>query len=131
MEDKPLQQEPIDEVINKTQNLQGIDLIYFLNKNYEIVKEKRKSNAPDYLEQITNILKLGPGIENISQTFHSKSFQTLTLLNESGLIVISRLNFEENLYMVIIAGENEPVDLMALLKICKEAQSGDMLVAGD
>ena len=126
-----MQNQLIDEVIKKLQNLQGVDLIYFLDANCQLIKEERKSNVPDYLEQIKNILKLGPVVDNISKTFHSKSFCTVTLLNESGLIVISRLNLPESLYVVIVAGENKPIDLITLLKICKEVQSNSILLTSD
>jgi hypothetical protein len=42
-------------------------------------------------------------------------------LNENGLIVFSKVA-DEGLYLVIIGGENDPVDLMNLLRIVKEAR---------
>ena len=52
----------------------------------------------------------------------SDEFHTYSFLNEAGLMIISKLNNQESVYMIIVAGENEPVDLLNLLKICKEAR---------
>lgn len=120
----------IEDVIAKIKSLKGVDLIYFLDKNNQIIKEHKITDPNNYSEQITKILKSESLLETIGRTFlDSKSFQTYTLLNENGLIIISRLAILENPYMIIIAGEEESVDLINLLKICKEAQSNAILQA--
>lgn len=120
----------IDEVIAKTKDLKGVDLIYFLDKNNNIIKEHKNTEKTYYLEEILNIIKSEELLKSLSSTFlDSKPFHTYTLLNENGLIVISKLAVLENLYMVIIAGEEDPVDLLSLLKICKETQSKALLHA--
>lgn len=120
----------IEDVIAKIKSLKGVDLIYFLDKNNQIIKEHKITAPNNYSEQITKILKSESLLETIGRTFlDSKSFQTYTLLNENGLIIISRLAILENPYMIIIAGEEESVDLINLLKICKEAQSNAILQA--
>lgn len=120
----------IDDIINKIKDLKGVDLVYFLDKTNQIIKEHKITGTNNYSEQIQSIIKSESLLENISRTFlDSKSFHTYTLLNESGLIIISRLAILENLYMIIIAGEKEPVDLINLLKICKETQSKAVLQA--
>ena len=110
----------LDENINGIVNVAGVDLIYFLDDNYQIVKEQNITDSPNYLEQIQNIIK--SACLNESFGFYLKPFHTCTLLNENGLIIISKLTLSENLYMVIIAGENEPVDLINLMKTCKEVR---------
>ena len=120
----------IDDIINKIKDLKGVDLVYFLDKTNQIIKEHKITGTNNYSEQIQSIIKSESLLENISRTFlDSKSFHTYTLLNENGLIIISRLATLENLYMIIIAGEKEPVDLINLLKICKETQSKAVLQA--
>ena len=118
-----MQDQLIDETINKFQTIQGIDIIYFLDKDFQLVKEQKNTDTSNYLEQIILILKSQALSEKIASTFYSNSFHTFTLLNEAGLIVISRINLSEELYMIIIAGEKEPVDLIKLLKICKEVRN--------
>lgn len=113
-----------DEVIEKIKDIAGVDLIYFIDNNYQIIKEHNNTGTDNYLHQISNILKSGPLFNKVSTTYYGDSFHTFTLLNETGLIVISKLTGEfENLYMVIIAGEKEPIDLINLLKICKEIRT--------
>lgn len=114
-----------DKVINNISQIPGVDIIYFLSNeegNFEIIQEFNKSNTSNYLEQISSILKAEPNFNNIGTTFYTKSFHTYTFLNETGLIIISKVTNDSNLYMIIIAGENEPVDLINVLKICKETR---------
>jgi hypothetical protein len=85
-----------------------------------VVKESRFTSANDYLDQILDIVNSEELLDNIATGKDLGSFHTYTLLNESGLIVISKITKPVNLYMIIVAGENEPVDLVSLLKICKE-----------
>ncbi|MBI3590732.1 MAG: hypothetical protein HY094_05050 [Candidatus Melainabacteria bacterium] len=113
-----------DEIIAKIQNIQGTDYIYFLGNDYQIIKEQKVNGSNNYLEQILNIVKSEPRFEEIGTNLYSKPFHTYTLLNETGLIVISKLQAKENLYLVIIAGENKSVDLINLLKTCKESRLG-------
>ena len=112
-----------DEVIEKIQMLKGIDLVYFLDSDYKVLKELKITEADNCLDQIKEIIKLESLSNKIGEAFYSKDFHTYTLLNESGLIVISKLSTSDTIYMVIIAGEDEPVDLINLLKICKETRS--------
>lgn len=107
-----------DDFLSKSHKIPGIDCIYFLNNNYNIIKEHKNSSVSDnYLREIINIIKLNSLLNPPSSNIYSKPFHTYTLLNENGLIVISRL---PGFFIVIIAGENTPVDLIGLLKICKE-----------
>ncbi|MBI2995530.1 MAG: hypothetical protein HYY52_02340 [Candidatus Melainabacteria bacterium] len=82
------------------------------------------TNSKNYFDQIKNVLKSKPLMDEIGELVYTKTFHTLTFLNESGLIVISKLNngTDLNLYMIIVAGENNPVDLINLLKLCKETR---------
>ena len=109
-----------DEIIAKIKNITGVDLIYFLDTGLNLVrKEEKNTSSKDYLPQILNILKLESLANTIGNVFYSKRFHTYTLLNETGLMVISKISNPE-LYIVIVAGESEPVDLLSLLKTCKE-----------
>ena len=103
-----------NESIEKIKNISGVDVIYFL-KDRQILKEHCNASGENYFEQIQNMLKS-------NSVLFSDEFHTCSLLNESGLIIILRLDSLENLYMIIVAGENEPVDLLNLLKICKEVR---------
>ena len=119
-----------DEVYSKIQNIGGVDLIYFLNDS-KIVREYKKTDANNHLEEILNIIKSEPELDNISKTFYSNSFHTFTLLNEAGLMIILKMGKSEKLYLVVIAGEKEPVDLIKLLKTCKEIRSNGPDVLGN
>jgi len=111
----------IDEVIAKVKDVVGVDLVYFL-KNNQIIKEHNNTASESYLEQVQNILKSDSLLKSISSNMFSEEFHTCSFLNKTGLMIISKLESQEGLYMIIIAGENEPVDLLSLLKICKEAR---------
>ena len=104
-----------NEAIAKIKNISGIDVIYFLKDN-QILKEHRNTSSENYFDQVQNILKS-------NSTLFSDEFHTCSLLNEAGLIIIFRLDSLESLYMIIVAGENNPVDLLNLLKICKEVRA--------
>ena len=112
-----------NEIISKAQGIPGVDLIYFLDSNLQIIKEHKNTETDNYIEPVSNVIKLESLPDKIGTVFYSTSFHTYTLLNESGLIIISKIS-NLGLYIVIIAGENEPADLINLLKICKEARSG-------
>lgn len=114
--------EVFDKTISKVKNLAGVDLIYFLNSDFQIVKEYKKTNCNSYLKEVTNIIKSGHLANSITKPLYSKPFHTYTLLNETGLMLISNLSSSDGLYMIIVAGENEPADLINLLKICKESR---------
>lgn len=109
----------MDEIISKVQSVSGVDVIYFLDKDYNIVKEKKLAETQNYKDEVVNILKSESKFNSIGSTFLSNSFHTYTLLNEQGLIIITQVDYL-NLSLIIIAGENEPVDLISLLRICKE-----------
>ena len=111
----------IDEVIGKIKDIAGVNIIYFLKDN-QIIKEHNNTADENYLEQVQAILKSDSFLQSISSNLFSDEFHTYSLLNEEGLMMISKLNKSENLYMIIVAGENEPVDLLSLLKICKETR---------
>ena len=113
---------PLDEIISKLSSITGIDYVYFLDKELNLVKEQKVKGTNNYLQEILNIIKSESLFEKISKNFYSSSFHTYTFLNENGLIVILKLHNQADLYVVIIAGENEPVDLINLLKICKESR---------
>lgn len=110
----------LNEMVKKIKALKGIDLVYFLNGNSKIIKESRFTSANDYLDQILEIVNSEELLDSIASGKGLGSFHTYTLLNESGLIVISKITNPINVYMIIVAGEHEPVDLVGLLKICKE-----------
>ena len=109
----------LDEVISKVKDVAGVDVVYFL-KNNEIVKEHRNTSSDNYLTQVQNILKSNSSLNSISSNLFSDDFHTCSFLNEAGLMIVSKFSNQESLYMIIVAGENEPVDLLSLLKICKE-----------
>lgn len=114
------QNQIFNEIINKTQGITGIDILYFLDSNFQILKEHTVSNTSNYLTQVTNILKSGSN-DTLAENFNLQPFHTYTFLSENGLILISSLQ-PKKLYMIIIAGEKEPADLISLLKLCKEAR---------
>ena len=111
----------IDEVIAKVKDIAGTDIVYFLQDG-QILKEHINTSSTNYLKQIQDMLKSEPLFKSIGLNLFSDEFHTYSLLNETGLIIISKLSAIENLYMIIVAGENEPVDLLNLLKICKETR---------
>ena len=111
----------IDEVIAKVKNVAGVDVIYFL-KDSQIIKEHNNTTNENYLEQVQNLIKSESLLKSIGSNLLSDEFHTYSLLNEAGLMIVSKLNNQENLYMIIVAGENAPVDLLNLLKICKETR---------
>ena len=111
----------IDEVIAKIKDIAGVTVIYFLKDN-RIIKEHNRTADKNYLEHVQAILNSDSLLQSISSNLFSDKFHTYSLLNEEGLMIISKLNNQENLYMIIVAGENEPVDLLSLLKICKETR---------
>lgn len=110
----------LDNVVKEIQDLRGIDLVYFLNGNNQIIKEIKFTNASNYLDQVLGVIGSEPLLNDLSSFRDLGSLHTFSLLNESGLIVISKMISPVNLYLIVIAGENEPVDLVNLLKICKE-----------
>lgn len=105
--------------INTIKNIVGVNLVYFLDNNLQVVSSQQNSTHTNYLEQITNIVKSESLLGNSSKT---KPFYTYAFLNEYGVILVSKMDSNGEIYMVIIAGENEPVDLVSLLKICKETR---------
>ena len=115
-----------NEITSKVSKVAGIDYIYFLNKDYSLIKAQKIKGTDKHIDQILNIIKLESLFEKIATNFYSKPFHTYTLLNENGLMVISKLPGLD-LYMIVIAGENEPVDLINLLKICKETRTSNVL----
>ena len=112
------QNQLIGEVVTRLEKLGGINYIYFLDNHKQIINDKKLTGNNNYLDQVKNILASKELFKKAESAFYEKEFHTYTLLNESGLIIISK--FGGHLYMVVIAGENEPVDLMNLLKTCKE-----------
>lgn len=121
-----LSQEQKDRFINETSNklgtVSGINVFYFLDNNYQIIKTQSDENSDNYLDSIISILKAEDLFNKLSNYFFSDTFHTYTILNEAGLILITKLYNDENLYLVLIAGENTPVDLINLLRICKESR---------
>ncbi len=101
-----------NDFITKIENISGIDYACLLYNSYQIVKEEKINDVQDYLSCIVNIIKEG----------NNSNFHTYTLLNESGLIILTKLS-SEPFYLVIIAGENTSVDLISLFKACQEARS--------
>ena len=112
----------LDQQLNKIKTLPGINSLYLLGSDFEIHKEW--INTPDsiYLEQVKNIIKSKCFEEFEGALNNPKPFHTFTFLNETGLIIITKLDFIGFPYLIVIAGENEPVDLINLLKICKETR---------
>lgn len=108
--------------LNTIKEIAGIDYVYILNQDLSIFTEEKVRGNDNHLKEVTNILKSESLIEKIGMSSYSKPFHTYTFLNESGLVVVVKLQSSDTFYMVIIAGENEPVDLINLLKICKETR---------
>lgn len=106
----------------KIKKIAGIDHIYALNKERTLIKEEKISGNDNHLSEIANILKSESAIEKLATTSYSKTFHMYTFLNENGLTVILKLKSSDTFYIVVIAGENEPVDLINLLKTCKETR---------
>ena len=112
-----------DKIINEVKIITGVNCIFFLDSNYQSIKEHKINDSKTYQQEIQNLFKSEALFEKIGNNFYSKPFHTYTMLNEHGLIVITKMeNPKENFYMVIIAGEKEPVDLINLLKTCKESR---------
>ena len=114
-----IEEQTLTNVISKIQAVSGIDVVYFLDNSYNLIKEKKLTETKNYIEEVINILKSNSKLNSVSSNFLSNSFHTCTFLNELGLIIIAKVDYL-NLYLIVIAGENEPVDLLNLLKICKE-----------
>lgn len=112
------QEQFFNEAILRIKDVTGVDTVYFLSSD-EILKEHHNSSVGNYIDEVKNIIKSNPAF-NTDSNLSSEEFHTCSFLNESGLIIISKLVSAKVLYMVIIAGENDPVDLLNLLKICKE-----------
>ena len=112
--------DPIKRMFIPFDHIAGIDTVYCLDENLQLLKEKNISSSNKYLEQVLNVLKSS---KNIDAKFYSKPFHTCTLLNENGLILISKVNVNNGVYLVVIGGENEPVDLISLLKTVKEIRT--------
>jgi hypothetical protein len=111
-----------NELISKTKELSGLDVIYLIDDSFQVTNVHKVNDTSDYLNNIINLIKKQDSLEEVSKPLFSDNFHTYTLLNESGLILITRLSSDENCYLVVIAGENNPVDLINLFKICKEAR---------
>lgn len=107
----------LDKITNLLEKVEGIDLVYFLDSSFQIIKKSSNNGKATYFDQVLNIISAAG---NFYTTDGSKPSQMYTLLNEEGLIVISKLDILGGLYMVVIGGENEPVDLINLLKLVKE-----------
>ena len=112
--------DPISKMFIPFDDIAGIDTVYCLNDDLQLLKEKNISSSNKYLEQVLNVLKSS---KSIDARFYSKPFHTHTLLNENGLILISRVNINNGVYLVVVGGENEPVDLIGLLKTVKEIRT--------
>lgn len=123
-ENKALTMEPF---LEKLESFQGVDVIYLFDSSLNLIYEKNKSsNNINYVDQLKNILKVDSISNEIGTSIYSKPFHTYTLLNENGLIIISKLKKEKFNYLAIIGGENEPVDLLNLLRLVKEIQNQPM-----
>ena len=111
----------LDDLISKMKNIIGIDTVYFLDENKNLLKEFHYNGQGNHLAQIQELFQLQPISNSLSSSFFQSELHTKYFLNEDGLIIISKLG--SNLYLVIVAGENQPADLLNLLKICKESRS--------
>lgn len=111
----------ISKMFTTFDDIVGVDTMYCLDEDLHLLKEKNISGSNKYLEQVLNVLQSS---KNINARFYSKPFHTYTLLNENGLILISKVNINNGVYLVVIGGENEPVDLISLLKTVKEIRKG-------
>lgn len=107
----------LDEITASFQKMAGVDLVYFLDSSYQIVKKSNNDGRANYLDQVLNIIN---SAGNFNASRRNKELKTYTLLNEDGLILISKVDVLGGLYMVVIGGENDPVDLITLLKLVKE-----------
>ena len=120
-----------DEIISKVRGVSGVDLIYFIDSNNQMIEEYKISPVENHFEQVLNIIKLEPLSDKLSSFFYSLPFHTCTLLNEAGVIVISKITNPENSYLIVIAGEKEPVNLLNLIKVCKEIHAKQIPVASE
>lgn len=102
-------------------NIPGVDLIYFLDSDYKISKSYKKNNVDFHLDEVKNVIKIESG-SKLSKDEPS-GFHTMSFLSENGLIIISKLCTQDKQYLIAIAGEREPVDLIKLLKCCKEMKT--------
>ena len=112
----------LDEIVDKVKNIVGVDSVCFIKDNNEIIKEHKIRPVKDYLKAVFNLIKSKS--ESNNENNYLEKFHTQTFLNESGLIIISHLDNQnkDNLYLVVVAGENQAVDLINLLKKCKECR---------
>lgn len=111
----------VNDVISKVKDIPGIDVVYFLNENKELIKEHKNNEGGNYLKEVKNLCDAEGVLNSVSSEVFKSEFHTRYFLNEDGLIIISKIGNKNNIYLVMIAGENEPVDLLNLLKICKES----------
>lgn len=110
----------LNDLISRMKSIAGIDTVYFLDENKKPLKEFHYNEQENYLTQIQELFRLQPVSDSISSSLFQSEVHTKYFLNEDGLIIISKLS--SNLYMAIVAGEDQPADLLNLLKICKESR---------
>ena len=117
----------LSDLISKMNTIKGINTVYFLDENKKPIKEFHYNETGNYSNQIQELLYLEPLLNSVGSNLFQSELHTNYFLNEDGLIIISKVG--SNLYMIIIAGENEPADLMNLLKICKESRINYKMVS--
>ena len=117
----------LSDLISKMNTIKGINTVYFLDENKKPIKEFHYNETENYSNQIQELLHLEPLLNSVGSNLFQSELHTNYFLNEDGLIIISKVG--SNLYMIIIAGENEPADLMNLLKICKESRINYKMVS--
>ena len=64
--------------ISKFSNITGIDIIYFVDNDYQIIKEQKINNTDNYFQQILNIVKLETLIDKTGTSVYEKPFHVLT-----------------------------------------------------
>lgn len=110
-----------DTLMVDVNQIRGLDFVYFLDGSGQVIREKSFTESSNHLEQVKNIISQNPFVNEISSDIYGEPFKICTFLNERGLIILSRICDNPNLYMVLTGGEKEPVDLINLLRLVKES----------
>lgn len=111
-------EELVNSSISKISELEGINSIVFLDRDKQVISEKNNSEGKTYTAELISILDIEGHSNEIGNAIFSKPFNVYTLLNENGVIIIATIS--SGGYLAVVAGEDTPVDLIALLRVVKE-----------
>lgn len=115
-----IQNQFLEGALNEISGLEGIDVVYALDGSNNVISEINNSGTGNYLSQVVKLISLESVSNEIGNSLYEKPFKTCTLLNEDGLMIITKIDLEDDIYIIIVAGEAEPVDLINLLRMVKE-----------